>query len=176
MTLYTVLAPPESADDSPPDPLGFVLIKDGFCWPALFVPELWLIFRRMWLILALYVAVGLALIIAAEEIGGILPVLVILLARFLFAIEANGLRRWTLEGSGFRLVDVVEAANQADADARFFGDGRLSAVLLPDGPPSPPTAVLPSQPAPEPPALPPSNSSTETGEVIGLFPAPGGRS
>jgi hypothetical protein len=122
----------------------------------------------MWLILALYVAVALAMIVAAAEIGGALPLLIIVLARFLFATEANSLRRWSLEGRGYRLTDVVEAANLSDAEIRFFAERHA-----PGPPATPGTARSTGTPALPPPQPRPS---PEGGDVIGLFPAPGGRS
>ena len=56
MALYTVFAPPPEPGETAPDPVRFVFVKDGFCWPALFIPELWLLFRRMWLVFVLYLA------------------------------------------------------------------------------------------------------------------------
>ena len=37
------------------DALQFV--KEGFCWPAFFVPALWLIYCRMWIELVLFVVI-----------------------------------------------------------------------------------------------------------------------
>ena len=73
MPVYTVFAPPQGSGAAEPDPLRFVFVKDGFCWPALFIPELWLLFRRMWLVLVVYVALSVVVSIVGARIGGPLP-------------------------------------------------------------------------------------------------------
>ena len=178
MTIYTVNAPPAPAGDPPPDPARLVFVKDGFSWPALFIPEIWLIARRMWLVLVLYVAAGVVLVMLAERLGGGLGMSVLLLARFLFALEANGLRRWTLERNGYTLAGVVEARGLEEAERRFFidwtGDAAPSAIA--GGPASAATAASPPA-APAPPApvrAEPWKPTPENGGVVGLFPSAGG--
>jgi hypothetical protein len=158
MSIYTVLGPPPEAGDVAADPLSLVFVKEGFCWPALFIPEIWLIFRRMWLLLA----VDIVVIIAASLTNGPLgaaAVLILVLARLLFALEANGLRRWTFYRHGYRLIGVVEGHRLQEAELRFFLEWA-------------PDMSAPPPPEPEPPAAKPP--SPEAGEVVGLFPVPGG--
>ncbi len=160
MTIYTVLSPAPPAGDIAPDPMSLVFVKEGFCWPALLFPEIWLIFRRMWLVLLLDVAViVVTAILTANLAGRAGPVVALLVAlgRFLFALEANGLRRWTYYRHGYRLIGVVQGRRLWEAELRFFLDWTPGNV--------PPPA--PSEP--EPPA-----NSPEAGEVLGLFPVPGG--
>ncbi|MEX0852113.1 MAG: DUF2628 domain-containing protein, partial [Bauldia sp.] len=108
MPLYTVLQPPIRPGDAAPDPMGTLLVKEGFSWPALVIPELWLIFRRMWLVFLLYLGATLLVIMIDGEIGGPLPGVFLALAHLLFALEGNGLRRWTLERRGYAVVGVVQ--------------------------------------------------------------------
>ena len=57
MTIYTVHAPPPKADDIALDPERFEFIRDGFgFWAFVFAP-LWMLWRRLWLVLLFYVAV-----------------------------------------------------------------------------------------------------------------------
>jgi hypothetical protein len=158
MTLYTVLAPPAQTAEAAPDPLALVFVKEGFCWPALFLPGPWLIFRRMWLILALYIALVVGLTVAGNAIGGAIPGFIYLLLRLLFALEGNGLRRWTLEGAGYRLIDVVEGRKLAEAELRYFLVHPIAAAA-----PSGPNEIAVPTFRPPPPA-----------EIVGLFPMPGG--
>ena len=157
MTLYTVLAPATPADAAP-DPLRVTFVKEGFCWPALFVPVIWLIFRRMWLVLALYVAVFVALQAASVAIGGAIPAVLFVLLSLLFAIEGNGLRRFTLEGAGYRLIDLAEGRRLWEAETRFFFSHPIVAA----------PAAAPTELAA------PAWKPTEQAEVVGLFPTPGG--
>jgi len=161
MSIYTVLSPPPVTGDIAPDPLSLRFVKEGFSWPALFFPEIWLIVRRMWLVLLLDVLVVIiaAMSLALEDVGAIALVL-LLLGRFLFALEANGLRRWTYYRHGYRLIGVVEGRHLWEAELRFFLD------WTPGGDAPPPRSE------PEPPA--PKRASPEAGEVVGLFPVAGG--
>ena len=158
MSIYTVLSPPPQAGDIAPDPLSLVFVKEGFCWPALFFPEVWLIFRRLWLVLVLDLLVIIAAGVAADRVGGAVG-LILVLVRLLFALEANGLRRWTYYRHGYRLIGVVEGRRLWEAELRFFLDWS-------------PGPTVPPPPETEPPAAKPP--SPEAGEVIGLFPVPGG--
>ena len=156
MTVYTVLAP-KLADAAEADPARFVFVKEGFCWPAFFFLGLWLIFRRMWLVLALSFAVVVALAVLAGTASALVALAIFVLARFLFALEANELRRWTLARAGYRLIGVAEGRRRDDAEVRFFQSW---------SPPVPPSLA-------EPPPRPPVTFSPEAGGVVGLFPSPG---
>jgi hypothetical protein len=159
VSIYTVLGPPGEAGDVAADPLSLVFVKEGFCWPALFIPEIWLIFRRMWLWLLVDVAAIVAASLASGPFG-VAAVLIFALARLLFALEANGLRRWRFYRHGYRLIDVVEGRRLREAELRFFLEW------------APEMSALPPPPEPEPRAAKPP--SPEAGEVVGLFPVPGG--
>lgn len=170
MTLYTVHAP----EAATPDPERFVFVKDGFCWPALFVPELWLIFRRQWLVLILYILAAVAFAFAAGRLAEPLPGFALVLLRFFFALEANGLRRWTLERNRYRLIGVVEGRGIGDAELRFFDGWLADMPATPSADGSAPPARALRQPVPAEPATPaPWTPSVEAGEVVGLFPSPG---
>ena len=175
MPLYTVFAPPPKPGEATPDPVRFVFVKDGFCWPALFVPELWLLFRRMWLVFVLYLAASLVISIIGTKVGGSLPWVALILMHLLFALEGNALRRWKLSALGYDFVGVAEGRREA-AELRFFSQWQ---------PPAPTAESAPSTDTKSSPELPPAQPSfaaeptkavAETGEVVGLFPAPGGTS
>lgn len=170
MTLFTVHAPPERQGEDEADPMALVFIKEGFSWPALFIPEIWLIVRRLWLVLAGYFAVAIALAFATSGLGTPAAMTILVLFRCFFALEANGLRRWTIEARGWRLVGFAEGRNLEEAELRFFADwpvidSRAPTVSAPPPPPAMPraTAVELWQP------------TAENGGVVGLFPTPGAR-
>jgi hypothetical protein len=160
MRVYTVHAPPVG-DHRAADPAAFVFIKEGFCWPALFFPGLWILFRRLWLVFLGFLIVTFGLGWLGDELGGPLPGTIFILAWLLFAIEANGIRRWTLERRGWRPVGVATGTRVGDAEQSFFPAWIAAGGKVPD----PPAPVTPAQ-----------KPSAEAGEVIGLFPVPGGRS
>lgn len=177
MTIYTVLAPKRAAGDTlPPDPLRYVFVKEGIAWPAFFFAPLWLIFRRMWLVLAGYVVLMIAVSAAERALGSDLPGIFMFLVQVLLALEGNELRRWTLLRRGYAVVDVVEARNLEEAEIRFFAAQDAAAAPAPDGGSSGSATVraapLPPPAPPSPPAVRPAAATAETTEVVGLFPAP----
>lgn len=188
MAIYTVLAPPPRDGDPAKEALNTAFVKDGFSWPALLFAAPWMIYRRMWLTLVVYVAVMTALAYAMQRAGGDFGASVVLLVHLLFALEANNLRRWTLERRGFRLVAVAEGRNIEEAEIRYFssreaGDTTLPVPPVPAPPPAPTTVLAP--PTPSTPGVvyyrpDPIRPSAEAGDVVGLFPTPattpGGRS
>ena len=123
MTLYSVYEPPSEAQDLEDRADSLVFVKEGFSWPALFVPGLWLLYRRMWLELVLFL--GLFLVLGwvfgterrrADDVR---------LARaspscVLFAFEANDLRRAALERRGYRQMGTAIGAGRDDAELAFF--------------------------------------------------------
>ena len=158
MTIYTVLAPPAKTGLAGPDPDGFVFVKEGFCWPALYMTAPWLVWRRMWLGLVGYLVAAVVIISLVEWMDGPIVWLIHVLFGFLVALEANNLRRWTLERRGYRLIGVVSGDKVREAEFRFFVGWSTS--------PTP-------RPAPKPPA-PMAIGPAETSEVVGVFPMPGG--
>ncbi len=94
MTVYSVYEPPSEATDlaERADKLAFV--KEGFSWPALLVPLLWLLYYRMWIefiVLAL-VYVALQVVFGTDAQGQALSAWASFAIGVLFAFEANDLR------------------------------------------------------------------------------------
>lgn len=137
MRIYSIFEPatgPARLDD----PRSVIFLKEGFCWPALFVPLLWMLYHRMWLVAAGYIGLS----IAAGGLGQLLgsqqasAAAVGLGFGLIVAFEANGLRRWCLQRAGYRQVATVAADNLPLAEARYFA-GR-PALAAP-----PPSALAP---------------------------------
>src|SRR5215213_493917 len=57
MKIFTAHRPPQASLEEA------VFIKEGFSWPAFFFPVIWLVLKRLWLPLILYL-VGIALVFA----------------------------------------------------------------------------------------------------------------
>ncbi len=112
---------------------NIVLIKDGFCWPALFFTPLWMLFRGMWLIFAFYIALTLVFF-AIGEAGLIAPGIVFWLnigISLIFAYEANFLRKWTLLRHNYRHIGVSLGANIREAEVNFFAQHSKPAPVEP---------------------------------------------
>lgn len=173
MTIFTVHAPP-APEGAEADPAALVFVKEGFSWPALIVPPLSLLWHRMWLVLLLWLVAVVGLSVVAGLAGSDASSAVMLLFALWFALEANALRRWSLERRGYALRGVVEGRNREEAERRFFAEAGEEAhapgeplAAAGSAVPAPSAAVLPSSSAPSP-------RRAET-RIVGLFPAPGHR-
>ncbi len=165
MTVYSVYEPPSQATDigERADRLAFV--KEGFSWPAMFVPLLWLLYHRMWIesLVLLLIYIGLQLAFGGDAQGQALTAWAGLAISLLFAFEANDLRTASLERRGYRFAGVASGRDRVDAERAFFVNW------------------LPEQERAQPVAPPPPRRYTgaraprqrgEGEEVIGLFPQP----
>lgn len=98
------------------------VVKEGFCWPALFFGPLWAVWRGDWA-----VAVALLVVIAAAVLPGALwlsfPLL--LLAASAIGFEGNELARWSLRRRGFAEAMLAAGRNAADVEARFLARAPL---------------------------------------------------
>ena len=166
MTLYSVYEPPGEARDPEGRAEALVFIKEGFSWPALFVPGLWLLYQRMWLELVLFVALFAVLGWAfgpsdqAQALLGLLSVALIVL----FAFEANDLRGAALERAGYTQVGTAVGSGRDAAELAFLQSWqpRQEKGRERQAPPERPhSAVIPAP-----------KTSGEAEGVIGLFPAP----
>ena len=131
----------------------------GFVWPALLFAPLWLIARRLWRLLALWI-VGAALVAAAAANGLLAPAAALwlyLLAALYLGVEGRALEAAALTRRGRPLADIVCAADSSGAERAFFARAVDSTDLA-----APPAAARngPVPGAPHP--------------VIGLFPEAGG--
>jgi Protein of unknown function (DUF2628) len=157
MTVYTVHEPPPREGQADADTDRFAFVRDGFYfWAFLFGP-LWMIWRRLWLVLILYLIVTVALQVGLHLLGvsNTVKFVVGFLIALLVGFEAATLRRWTYWRRGWRNPGVVVGPDMETAERRFFdswvvhGTPRVSVA-------APPAMRMP-EPAPQ---------------VIGLFPEP----
>ncbi len=166
MPTYTVHAPPPKTGETASDPQRFLFVRDGFHVWAFLLGPIWLLFRRLWLVLLGYVIVSAALggvffLTAAPAWSRFLGGLLIAL---LLGFEASTLWRWTLTRRRWQSLGFVVADDEESAERRFFGEWENR------GP-----AALPPSPSGTPQYSTPVRRGPPTGsDVIGLFPEPGG--
>jgi len=122
VTVYSVYEPSDEAPDAEARAEALQFVKEGFSWPAFFVPALWLIYCRMWIELILFIVIfgtlqwALGLDKPGHDVFGWL-----LMGLFaLFAFEANDLRGAALERRGYRLIGVAEGRGRTQAELSFF--------------------------------------------------------
>lgn len=134
MRTYDVfLRPGRPAED--PD---LILVKEGFSWPALFFPVIWLLWHRMWRGLIAYLVLGTAIgaMIGLADAGEVIEGLAAAGFAILVGLEAPDWRRAALLRQGYREVAVVRAADEDSGVARFLGGYRLGRPTLDDGMPA----------------------------------------
>ena len=174
MPVYTVHAPSATAVDLRATD-RFTFVRDGFHFWAMVFGPLWLIWNWLWLALIGWIVVIAAIDVGMARLGA--GVGAIFLANVLMALlmgsEAASLQRWTLSRRNWRQLDIVVADDEESAERRFFDRWTAKQRALSNdqsavdrGAP-PPTRDIPGQPFSRPPPLP-------QGEIIGLFPEPGG--
>jgi len=166
MRIYTVHEPPARRPESRRGPDNFLFVRDGFYfWAFLFGP-LWLIYRRLWLVLLGYVVLMVAVGFALHFLGiaGSNASFVHFLLSVLVGLEAGTLWRWTLRRRGWRERAVIAAPNMEAAERRFFDAWQSEA----DATPLPPVHGAPfAYPVPAP------ARAAASPDVVGLFPEPG---
>jgi Protein of unknown function (DUF2628) len=163
MSSYTVYQPPPGVAAA--EPHRFVFVRDGFSWPAFLFTPLWMLWHRLWLVLAIYLVISAALDAGLRALGASLFTLVLvgLLISLLVGLEAASLRRFKLARRHWRNIGVVTGDDLEDAERRFFDVWiRQGPVRRPASPPSAPASTPGS-----------SVTSTAPSGVIGLFPEPG---
>jgi hypothetical protein len=164
MPTFTVHAPPGRDGEAPASPERFAFVRDGFHGWAFLLAPFWLIARRLWLGLVLYVVVtaavagALAFLGASRSAQGLAALCIALLVGF----EAPSLRRWTLTRRGWTPLGFVVGEDQDVAEHRFFMQWAARGQAAP--------AVAEPQPSP---SVPVRRGPPTGREVIGLFPEPG---
>lgn len=145
MKIYSIFEP-ASGPARLDDPRSVIFLKEGFCWPALWFPFVWLLYHRMWLLGAAYASVSVVVALLGQWLGsdGAPAAIIGLGSGLLVAFEANGLRRWHLQRSGYRQVAAIAAENLPQAEARYFSGRPVTApVSAPVSAPMSPAAFTP---------------------------------
>jgi hypothetical protein len=163
MPTFTIHAPPPRAGETHSDPERFVFVRDGFHFWAFALTPLWLLWRRLWLALVLYLIATGAIDAGLYEFGAswTAKTLVSLVIDLLIGLEAATIWRWTLERRSWRALGFVVAEDEEVAEQRFY-DAWSKQTVEP-----PPAAPEPNY------ATPVRRGPPSAGDVIGLFPEPG---
>jgi hypothetical protein len=122
VTVFAVYEPPVQARDLTERADRLAFVKEGFSWPAFFVPLLWLIYHRMWieLVVLILVYIAMQLAIGTNTEGQTLTAWAGFAISVLFAFAANDLRSASLERRGYRFVAAASGRDRIDAERSFF--------------------------------------------------------
>lgn len=121
MKRYVVWEPREGVEYSAEGAERLVFAREGFSWAAFLFPPLWLIFRRAWR--GLLVWLVLVALVVAVRVSGLAPgngLWLMLLANAVIGFEAAWFRGMSLRRRGFRPIEVVLAPSQVEAERQFF--------------------------------------------------------
>jgi hypothetical protein len=166
MPTYTVHAPPPRQGEAASAPERFVFVRDGFHVWAFVLAPLWLLWRRLWLAFAIYLAASILLGIGLLLIGASSTVqfLVGLLIALLIGFEVATIRRWKLSRRGWKMLGFVVGEDTEAAERHFYAEWSKRAR---ESPPAPPAAPEPRY------TVPLRRGTPSPSDVIGLFPEPG---
>jgi hypothetical protein len=143
-------------------------VRDGFVFPALVIPVLWMLWHRMWLEAALLFLAMVLLGLGGEQHGyGIIATVASIGLALFTGFEGANLRLASLRRKGWRDAAVIEAHSAGDAEIRYAYDGQDDDVTT-DGVPPPGLPWSPATPASAPSARP-------VGPALGLMSYPGHR-
>lgn len=121
MVTFNVYEPPNASANRLESAEQLVFVRDGFSWFAAAVPALFLLVKRMWLDLIVFMA-GAGLLVwaftaaGAPNIGNAL----LLIAQIVLGFEAGMLHGAALERRGFRFVGTVSGRSAEDCERRFM--------------------------------------------------------
>ncbi len=142
----------------------FIFLREKFSPVAFLFGPLWMLWRRLWLALLVYIVVVAALEYGLRrlEIGWPARASVYVLIHLLIGLEAAGLRRWTLVRRGWGDRGVVIADDIELAERRYF-DARATRMRAATQGPAPAAATGAGP-----------YRAASVADVIGLFPEPPG--
>ena len=122
MKTFTVHHPTGELREMTDAPEKLVFVKEGFCWPAIFFPLIWMLFRRMWIISAVYFAAVLVIstVIALLGVPSWVNLVISGGVHLFVALDGNELRRWSLERRGYKMIDIVTANTKQECELLFF--------------------------------------------------------
>ncbi len=121
MAVYSVLEPPDR-DGGRDGAERFVFVREGFSWAAFLFGALWMLWRRLWLVLLGYIVLIAGLEVVFRLLGASIGprILTGFLIALLIGLEAGTLRRWTLVRRGGRDHGIVVGDDLEAAERRFF--------------------------------------------------------
>ncbi|MBV6658563.1 MAG: DUF2628 domain-containing protein [Devosiaceae bacterium] len=120
MRTYSVFEPKVLPSGTPQDAESLVFVRHGWSLAALFFAPLWMIVRRLWLVLLAYLLIGAAIQVLGLVVPPIVVVALTVALALIVMVEAGQLRLMTMEARGYREIAVLDARNQREAERTFF--------------------------------------------------------
>lgn len=95
-------------------------VRDGFSFPAVVFPFIWLLWQRLWIALAAFVLLAAVFILLADKISPLLVVFLNGLVGLYLGFEGTNLKATTLKNAGWQETNIVIASDEEEAELRYF--------------------------------------------------------
>ena len=105
------------------DQVYLELVKDGFSWPAFFIPIPWALFYGMWKVASLFLVLQLSVSIFSGffSTSAVVSGVIFLSLSVVFGFAADEIRRAVLTECGYHFEDIVSGRGTESA-TKFFLD------------------------------------------------------
>jgi len=122
LRVYTVHEPADPPADRVDRAEALRFVRDGFSWAAALFAPLWMIARRLWLALVVYlIGVGaLGILLSAIGASDEIRTVVLLAVHVLIGFEADEIERWTLARNGWQTIGSITGESALDCERRFL--------------------------------------------------------
>ncbi|MEM6711545.1 MAG: DUF2628 domain-containing protein [Pseudomonadota bacterium] len=100
---------------------GYVFVRHGWSLAALVLPIVWMLVRRLWWVLLVYVVASIALQVLSLAASPIVSVALAIALALMVMTEAGQLKLESMAAKGYAEVAVIQADNQTEAERQFFG-------------------------------------------------------
>jgi hypothetical protein len=116
--IFNVYEKPESAEPTE----RVVLLREGFSFWAFSLNALWLLYNRMWLVFAGYLALSVVLTLLAQvlHLSEISTMLLQVWLQLMLGYHARDLQAYGLRRKGYRLAGVLAAESEMMAARRYY--------------------------------------------------------
>jgi Protein of unknown function (DUF2628) len=150
MPTFTVHEPPHPPADRIDRAASLLFVKEGFSWPAAIFAPFWMLAHRLWWPLLGYV--GLTVVFELVRWTAILNpgwvTLAGLALHLLIGFEADTLRRWKLDHTGWRVLGAVSGRNASECERRFYDEWLPSQPVIASASAPPSQRDLPARKTP----------------------------
>ena len=145
-TVYSVFEPPENDGPALERAERLAFVADTFSWRAAFFGPFYLLLRREWVGLALYVAIAVTVynLLGMWNVEGHWITWAIVLLNVVTGFEASEIERSSRIRGGWRELGTVSGATPEEAERRFFA-AWLPTLSIPDV--AAPVTLSPAVPA-----------------------------
>ena len=138
MRVYSVFEPPVLPGSLEDDAQSLVFVRHGWSLAALLVPLIWLVVRRLWWLLALYVGAVIVIQLLSYAVSPVITAGLSVALALILMVEAGQARLEYMSLRGYREIAILEARNKKEAEQRFFEHWLAARDQLP------PRTALPS--------------------------------